>query len=270
MARNRMIKPEFWTSEQVVECSPIARLLFIGLWNFCDDAGRHPASVKRLKMEVFPADEFAPGAIQGYIDELVTVGLLLSYVVDDKGFWQVTGWHHQKIDKPWVRYPPPNASDGDSTTDRRPIDDRSAPKSNQSKRNESKVIESKSRKGRLRARTRDQKEIDWNEARASAHRYSQRVVDFIEWTPANWRLLLQACALVQLDRLSERCLVDSLEGLKQASRKPDPKKRPRRPGAYLTKCLTTKAEEDGNDFTALRASITVPLGIMQRKGEGES
>ena len=42
MARIRTIKPEFWTSEQVVDCSPTARLLFIGLWNFCDDGGVHP------------------------------------------------------------------------------------------------------------------------------------------------------------------------------------------------------------------------------------
>ena len=41
MARIRSIKPEFWTAEQVMECSPMARLLFIGMWNFCDDGGNH-------------------------------------------------------------------------------------------------------------------------------------------------------------------------------------------------------------------------------------
>ena len=49
MARIRTVKPEFWASEQVMECSPIARLLFIGLWNFCDDAGNHPLSEKTLR-----------------------------------------------------------------------------------------------------------------------------------------------------------------------------------------------------------------------------
>jgi hypothetical protein len=57
-SRMRTVKPEFWTSEQVVECSPNARLLFIGLWNFCDDSGIHPAATKRLKRDVFPADNF--------------------------------------------------------------------------------------------------------------------------------------------------------------------------------------------------------------------
>jgi hypothetical protein len=46
MARIRTIRPEFWTSEQVTECSMPARLLFIGLWNFCDDGGRMPYSPK--------------------------------------------------------------------------------------------------------------------------------------------------------------------------------------------------------------------------------
>ena len=57
MARIRTIKPEFWTSDQVVECSFAARLLFIGMWNFCDDYGVHPASLRKLKMEIFPGDD---------------------------------------------------------------------------------------------------------------------------------------------------------------------------------------------------------------------
>ena len=36
-----------WTSEQIVECSPIARLLFIGMWNFCDDGGNHLPAQRR-------------------------------------------------------------------------------------------------------------------------------------------------------------------------------------------------------------------------------
>ena len=42
MARIRTIKPEFWASEQVMDCKPVTRLLFIGLWNFVDDFGRAP------------------------------------------------------------------------------------------------------------------------------------------------------------------------------------------------------------------------------------
>jgi uncharacterized phage protein (TIGR02220 family) len=108
MARIRTIKPEFWTSEQIVECSPVARLLFVGIWNFCDDRGIHHASVKRLKMEVFPSDAITDDAIDAMVGELQAVELLRAYEVDGKGYWQVTGWEkHQKIEKPTYRHPVP-------------------------------------------------------------------------------------------------------------------------------------------------------------------
>ena len=111
MARIRTIKPEFWTSEQIADCSLIARLLFIGIWNFCDDRGVHPASIKRLKMEVFPSDQLGSDAIQAMIDELVLAGLLHTYQAAGKSYWQVTGWgKHQKIEKPTYRHPLPESS----------------------------------------------------------------------------------------------------------------------------------------------------------------
>lgn len=128
MARIRTIKPEFWTSEQVMECSPTARLLFVGMWNFCDDGGNHPASAKTLKAEVFPADDFTADSIQGMVDELVAQGLLLPYEADGKRFLHVTGWHHQKIEKPNFKHPSPtNLSTiaDHSPTNRRPVADHS-------------------------------------------------------------------------------------------------------------------------------------------------
>ncbi len=67
MSRIRTVKPEFWTSEQVISCSPLSRLLFIGLWNFCDDNGVHPASYVRIKTEVFPADNINIDGIENCI-----------------------------------------------------------------------------------------------------------------------------------------------------------------------------------------------------------
>jgi hypothetical protein len=119
MARIRTTKPEYWTSQQVVDCSPIARLLFIGLWNFCDDGGIHPAEPKRLKMEVFPGDDFTTEQIAGWIGELIQVGLLREYEAEGRRYWLVTGWHHQKIDRPNYKYPKPQAQD--SVTDRRTL-----------------------------------------------------------------------------------------------------------------------------------------------------
>jgi hypothetical protein len=108
MSRIRTIKPEFWTSEQIANCSRDARLLFIGLWNFCDDAGIHPASSKRIKMEIFPADDLSPDQIKTLLDELKSSNLIREYAVGQEVFWQVTGWKkHQRIDRPSYKYPPP-------------------------------------------------------------------------------------------------------------------------------------------------------------------
>ena len=127
MARIRTIKPEFWTSEQIVECSTSARLLFIGMWNFVDDGGVMPASTRTLKMRVFPGDEDINSAsVRRMIDELSSNGLIIEYEVENERFWHVTGWSkHQKIDRPSPKYPPP--SDEGSTKARRGLDEGSPP-----------------------------------------------------------------------------------------------------------------------------------------------
>lgn len=118
MSRIRSIKPEFFTSEQVVECSTNARLLFVGMWCFCDDGGIHPASTKRLKMEVFPADNFSTDEIGEMVAELKGVGLLEEYEVSGERYWRVTGWKHQKIDRPNFKYPNPDAPEKSATSPR--------------------------------------------------------------------------------------------------------------------------------------------------------
>jgi hypothetical protein len=137
VARIRTIKPEFFTSEQVVECSPTARLLFVGLWCFCDDYGIHPASPKRLKMEVFPGDSMTDEEVAALIDELIQSGLLRFYTVAEQDFWVVTGWRHQKIEKPTRRYPGPEEAtekiDDQSSNTQRPLDDSSRRKGREGK-----------------------------------------------------------------------------------------------------------------------------------------
>ncbi len=56
MARIRTIKPEFFTSEDVVGLPPLARLLFIGLWCEADKEGRLAWKPKTFKMRYLPAD----------------------------------------------------------------------------------------------------------------------------------------------------------------------------------------------------------------------
>jgi hypothetical protein len=100
MARIRSIKPEFWTSAQVMECSPMARLLFIGMWNFADDAGRMTYSTRTLKAQIYPSDDISAADVERLIVELSSNGLILLYSAEGKEIISIPGWHHQKIDKP--------------------------------------------------------------------------------------------------------------------------------------------------------------------------
>lgn len=115
MARYRTIKPEFWTSEQVMECSLNARLMFIGMWNFADDQGRLPYSAKSIKAQVFPSDNITVDTIRVMVKELSANGLVMIYAVEDKEYLQITGWHHQRIDKPQKpKYPAPFFDDSEN------------------------------------------------------------------------------------------------------------------------------------------------------------
>ena len=108
MSRIRTIKPDFWVSEQVLSCSPLARLLFIGMWNFCDDNGIHTASYIRLRAEIFPGDDYTTDHIKNWIAELISAGLVREYVVENITYWLVTGWKkHQRIDRPTFKHPTP-------------------------------------------------------------------------------------------------------------------------------------------------------------------
>lgn len=134
MARIRTIKPEFWSSEQVMEIRPLARLLFIGLWNFCDDGGNHPLSPRTIKALVFPGDDITTEAVRELLGELEGTGLIHSYIVQSKQYLHVSGWKHQKIEKKNFKYPPvpelvvEQSSNGsgvvveESSTDRLPFD----------------------------------------------------------------------------------------------------------------------------------------------------
>lgn len=134
MARIRTVKPEFWSSEQVMSCRPMARLLFIGLWNFCDDGGNHPLAPRTIKALVFPGDDITTEEVSNLLGELEGAELIQSYWVTGKNYFHVRGWKHQKIEKKNFKYPgPPSEFDDqsesirqqfadESSTDRRPVD----------------------------------------------------------------------------------------------------------------------------------------------------
>lgn len=100
MARIRSVKPEFWTDEDVTDASRDARLLFIGLWNIADDAGRLWDKPRQIKAQVLPTDDDVD--VAALIEELVGIGLLSRWVsADGRNFLQVRNFsQHQRPQHP--------------------------------------------------------------------------------------------------------------------------------------------------------------------------
>lgn len=93
MARARNIKPGFFTNDVLAECSPLARLLFAGLWLHADREGRLEDRPKKIKAEVLPYDECDPDALLG---ELQGKGFIVRYQVGAARFIQVVNFNkHQ-------------------------------------------------------------------------------------------------------------------------------------------------------------------------------
>lgn len=76
MARIRTIKPEFFTSEDIVALTMPARLLYIALWCEADREGRMQWKPKTFKMRYFPADDLS---IDSLCDEVLQSGLVVKY-----------------------------------------------------------------------------------------------------------------------------------------------------------------------------------------------
>lgn len=102
MARIRTIKPEFWTSEDVAAMTIPTRLVFIFLWGFVDDAGIGLANDRLIGSSAFPMDDPCESLaiVRRALDELSNGGQIVLYEASGKRLLAVTGWHHQKIDRP--------------------------------------------------------------------------------------------------------------------------------------------------------------------------
>ncbi len=96
--RARNIKPGFFRNEDLVECSFGARLLFIGLWCMADREGRLEDRPKKIKIEIFPADDVDCDAL---LEELDRHGFIIRYEVEGGRYIEVVNF--AKHQKPHVR-----------------------------------------------------------------------------------------------------------------------------------------------------------------------
>lgn len=84
--RARNLKPGFFKNEYLAECSPLARLLFAGLWCMADREGRLEYRPKRIKAEVLPYDN---GSIEKMISELQDRNFLKVYSVNGEKYLNI-------------------------------------------------------------------------------------------------------------------------------------------------------------------------------------
>lgn len=109
MARSRNIKPGFYKNEELAECSVWARFIYPGLWQQADREGRLEDRPKRLKGELLPYDEHAPG-MEKLLTELASRKFIVRYEADGKRVIQVCKFrlhqnpHHKE---PQSNLPPP-------------------------------------------------------------------------------------------------------------------------------------------------------------------
>ena len=97
MARSRNIKPGFFKNEELVELPYETRLLFIGLWTIADRKGRLEDRPKRIKMELFAADNLDTDAC---LNQLQDAGFILRYERDGARYIQVVNFDkHQNPHK---------------------------------------------------------------------------------------------------------------------------------------------------------------------------
>jgi len=110
MSRIRTIKPEFFTSEDIVSLSSFARLLYIAIWCEADREGRLVWKPKTFKMRYLPAD---PVDVDQLCEELVSSGLVQLY--GDGLAYIPTFLNHQHINP---RETPSKLTEPDASTTR--------------------------------------------------------------------------------------------------------------------------------------------------------
>lgn len=105
MARIRSIHPGLFTDESFVSCSPLARLLVLGLWTEADDQGVFEWKPVTLKMRLLPVD----GAdVTALLAEIEAQNICRRFEADGKVFGAIRNFRkYQRPKSPNAIYPLP-------------------------------------------------------------------------------------------------------------------------------------------------------------------
>lgn len=93
MSRARNIKPGFFTNADLLDCQPLARLLFAGLWCEADRRGILEDRPKTLKIKILPGDNCD---VDELLNELAEKGFVVRYQVGEfRGLYLPNFGKHQ-------------------------------------------------------------------------------------------------------------------------------------------------------------------------------
>lgn len=105
MARIRSVHPSLFTDEAWVSCSPLARILYVGLWTDADDQGLFEWKPLQIKMRLLPGDA---GDVPEMLSELEGVGLVQAYEAEGKRYGAIANFRKfQRPQKPNAIHPLP-------------------------------------------------------------------------------------------------------------------------------------------------------------------
>ena len=96
MARIRTIKPKFWDDIKIGRISRDARLLYIGMWTFCDDLGVIIAEPIWLKSKIFPYDQIQIQQFEKICSELLRNGFISLFSYNDEKFYYLPKFSRHK------------------------------------------------------------------------------------------------------------------------------------------------------------------------------
>ncbi len=110
MARNRMLKKDFFGDPKVGNLPLACRLLFQSLWVFADDTGHGIADARLLKAQCFPYDpDITPEHVRVWLEQLCKAGMVREYEIASQQYFEVVNFaKHQIINRPsQFAYPKP-------------------------------------------------------------------------------------------------------------------------------------------------------------------
>lgn len=114
MARARILKPSFFTNDDVALLPALGRLLFAGLWCIADRDGRLEDRPARIGVELLPYDHLDASDVDALLAQIAALGFIVRYEVGNRRYIQVVTFakhQHPHSREGASTIPPPASTD---------------------------------------------------------------------------------------------------------------------------------------------------------------